>query len=503
MYLLYSPAVGRRDRRIANRQESSAMPSSSLSRTVSGSSASPSSVGSPKTTSANAMSSAIAPASSFTTSDHDPTPVPPQDITTAAVSSSTRLSQGAGGQITSPASPSVETTTTVLPAPVTTSSGPATVTKPDVTTLHPNPPSSGEGSVSSSINDIPPPPMVTINTNGDAPRNITNPDVTPPSGPTHTAATPSGSNTWPGDSGTWQTWPESMSTTPLSPSPSSASQATGSLRDILQPTTTSSPATSSTASTHTDSSSEIQVSTNDGLGPATSSYDLSSFPLATSASQTSATSRSLSPKDIAAICVSVISFAGLCLILFYTCRRWRKKHARSAAPGGFTVFKCFHQDDANHVYALGPHDSFYGESIIGLRVSTDGMSVSSADQRQPVAASLSVRASSGTYNFPLPPSHDRRHGSEMTQSANSLTVLIPARDAMQSSNRSSAVSQDSIPIPYSAYEDAAVEPADWVDAWNQPRASSELMQHSDLSLTQVPMDHGLPDDAAYGGPVVI
>ncbi|OJT05175.1 hypothetical protein TRAPUB_4000 [Trametes pubescens] len=80
----------------------------------------------------------------------------------------------------------------------------------------------------------------------------------------------------------------------------------------------------------------------------------------------------------------------------------------------------------------------------------------------------------------------------MTQSASSLTVLIPSRDAQKSPNRNSALSEDSIPLPSSTYLDHNVEePVDWVDVWNQPRASSELMRHADTSDTSLPVDHDL------------
>lgn len=140
--------------------------------------------------------------------------------------------------------------------------------------------------------------------------------------------------------------------------------------------------------------------------------------------------------------------------------------------------------------SIGDKYSTYGESIIGLRVSSDTTSTSSEAQYASASSTVNIRASSGTYNFPLPPSYDHRHEHNMSQSASSLTVLIPSRDAQKSPNRDSTLSQDSIPLPSSTYLDHNVEePVDWVDVWNLPRASSELMRHADLSETSLSAHH--------------
>lgn len=151
-----------------------------------------------------------------------------------------------------------------------------------------------------------------------------------------------------------------------------------------------------------------------------------------------------------------------------------------------------HEEEQMSDYAtltIGDNYSTYGESIIGLRVSSDTASTSSDAQYASASSTLNIRASSGTYNFPLPPNYDHRHGPNMSQSASSLTVLIPSRDA-KSPNRNSTLSQDSIPLPSSTYLDHNVEePVDWVDVWNLPRASSELMRHADLSETSLSAHH--------------
>ncbi|KAI0827248.1 hypothetical protein BC628DRAFT_1368468 [Trametes gibbosa] len=488
---LHSRSLSPGNRRFASRQESSADLSPVSSAT--GSSASVSAESPAEATSTDATDLLPLPQSSPTMTVHDRFPAPPLDMTTTEALSSTMsaASTSSGSAPPNTSTTQSRSTKAILPNPVNTFRG-ITVTisgGPSVTTMYNTPPNNDGGGEGITISNLPVPFKSVMFDPGEVPHpQITSPDSAASPGPPSTSKSvstliplststvaSSSSSTWPGDSETSHTWPGTLST---SGTPTSAtSQVRESSGEVLPSMATSLPR--STESVYTNSVSWTTIST--GAGPTSSSFNLSSFPLATPASQTSPRSRSLDPTDIATICVSVLSAVGLSLVLLYMCRRWRRKRARTPASG--------------------PHDSFYGESIVGLRVSMDGMSMSSADQREPRATSMNVRASSGTYNFPLPPSYDHRHDSKRTPSANSLTVLIPARNTLRPSNRSSAVSQDTIPIPYSAYENA-VKPTDWVDMWNIPRASSELMQHYDLSRTSASLEDVVGDPTDDDGPVV-
>ncbi|KAI0634404.1 hypothetical protein C8Q77DRAFT_1111654 [Trametes polyzona] len=238
----------------------------------------------------------------------------------------------------------------------------------------------------------------------------------------------------------------------------------------LSDQTTSSPSRSSTAVAETvlpPPNTEIASHTASPVSSAISSPVVN-------ASHSSAGSR-LSSGDIAAVCLSV--GGAICIaLLFFFVRRARRKH-RNRAQYRST-------------------DSIYGESIIGLRTSSDGTSVTdSMEKRESATATMNVRASGTSYGFPLPPSYTScayapsgsplppSYTSNAMHSASSLTVVIPTRPSISphASNRNSAVSRDSIPLPSAAYVENAVERAEWPDAWHMPRASSELMHSSDMS----------------------
>ncbi|KAI0760901.1 hypothetical protein BD413DRAFT_495938 [Trametes elegans] len=202
---------------------------------------------------------------------------------------------------------------------------------------------------------------------------------------------------------------------------------------------------------------ETEIPTGQNGSASQSSVD----PSGTSAAATSSNpSHAMPPEEIAAICITVVVVVLVCATSLYLWRTRRKREARRFAPPS-------------------RESTWYGGSATHLRPGGTALSDDGGPPgAQDLPLTLDIRASYGTYSFPLPPSHDARHASGTSRGADSLTLLIPAaRDPFRAGNRRlSALSQESFPLPSSTYMDPAMLPADWTDAWNLPRPSSELVR---------------------------
>ncbi|OSC96910.1 hypothetical protein PYCCODRAFT_1211999 [Trametes coccinea BRFM310] len=109
----------------------------------------------------------------------------------------------------------------------------------------------------------------------------------------------------------------------------------------------------------------------------------------------------------------------------------------------------------------------------------------------PLPTTLDIRASSGTYYFPLPPtSPDGRQAAATTSpdQAPSLTLLIPSYALFRSASRASYNSRDSNPLPSSILMDPSVG---LLDSWSYnpdrrgsghgPQPSFPPVQHGNVS----------------------
>ncbi|KAI0349895.1 hypothetical protein OH77DRAFT_1155979 [Trametes cingulata] len=200
-----------------------------------------------------------------------------------------------------------------------------------------------------------------------------------------------------------------------------------------------------------------------GNGAPTSPSPLSAIPTTTEVTHNSVAAGPDSAQPhahdagrVAGICIGVLCGVGLGIALFYLLRV-RRKNGTSA-----TLFA---------------RDQGCSESVANLRLSLEVPTNPECSERGSYHTTLDVRMSSGTYDFPLPPTH----ALQASMNSGSLTVFCPSPDPFRASNRMSSVSQGSTPFPSSTFAGSEVVPDDWETAWNLPRPSSELMRRAEGS----------------------
>ncbi|CDO68432.1 hypothetical protein BN946_scf184707.g13 [Trametes cinnabarina] len=204
-----------------------------------------------------------------------------------------------------------------------------------------------------------------------------------------------------------------------------------------------------------------------------------SQPLPTTTADTfgaiSVSSHAMSAAEVAAICISVLLSIGLCLFLVFLWRR-RRIQRRKAKIHAFTASQ----------------EPLWRKDSIGSRPSVNAKRLSDdCSDFDPLPTTLDIRASSGTYYFPLPPTDsDGRQAAARSSpdQAPSLTLLIPSYTLFRSSSRASYNSRDSNPLPSSILMDPSVG---LLDSWSYDRGAPESYRNVDASQPP-PVHRGNP-----------
>ncbi|KAI9070284.1 hypothetical protein FKP32DRAFT_8887 [Trametes sanguinea] len=205
---------------------------------------------------------------------------------------------------------------------------------------------------------------------------------------------------------------------------------------------------------------------------ATTSSHVAPASTANSSGALPVTSQAMSAAGIAAICVTILLSIGLCLFLMVLYRRKRIQRRRARIQA-YTASQ----------EPLVRKGSTQSRQSVDVKTLSDDCS-----DFDPLPTTLDIRASSGTYYFPLPPtSPDGRQDAATTSpdQAPSLTLLIPSYNLFRSTSRASCNSRDSNPLPSSILMDPSVG---LLDSWSYD--SSRRASDHGVQASIPPVHHG-------------